>query len=135
MKIMNEIVMNVEDLLSRFTGLDGINIHKLTGSMLSHNISKTSAIRMYGLFPVNHWLIEDGMLEIFINSPKTIRWRGQEVSCLFYQNNDETSYKFDFGDGELVNEDGEEYFIHCELNNDNNNWNYVFEFWFENDFL
>lgn len=45
--------------------------------------------------------------------------------------NDDTSFVLDIGDGELIDKDGNSYFIHCEYNCDNGMWHYVFEIWFE----
>ena len=47
--------------------------------------------------------------------------------------NDDTSFALDIGDGELVDKNGNSYFIHCEYNCDNGMWHYIFEIWFEND--
>lgn len=49
--------------------------------------------------------------------------------------NDKDSFALDIGDGELVNKDGEPYFIHCEYNRQNGIWHYVFEIWFDDDFI
>lgn len=45
--------------------------------------------------------------------------------------NDDTSFALDIGDGELVDKNGDSYFIHCEYNCDNGLWHYVFQVWFE----
>ena len=62
-----------------------------------------------------------------------INWvDGRKFKCNSYWN-DDTSFALDIGDGELVDENGEPYFIHCEYNFDNGKWHYIFEIWFEND--
>ena len=57
---------------------------------------------------------------------------GKKIKCHSYWN-DNTSFALDIGDGELVDKDGNSYFIHCEYNCDDGIWNYIFEIWFEND--
>lgn len=62
-----------------------------------------------------------------------IDWgNGRKFKCNSYWN-DDTSFALDIGDGELIDKDGNSYFIHCEYNRDNGMWHYVFEIWFEND--
>lgn len=62
-----------------------------------------------------------------------IDWgNGRKFKCNSYWN-DNTSFALDVGDGELVDKDGNSYFIHCEYNCDDGTWHYVFEIWFEND--
>lgn len=62
-----------------------------------------------------------------------IDWgNGRKFKCNSYWN-DNTSFVLDVGDGELVDKDGNLYFIHCEYNCNNGMWHYVFEIWFEND--
>lgn len=60
-----------------------------------------------------------------------IMWdESRKYKCFSYWN-DDTSFALDIGDGELKNDDGEDYFIHCEHNCDDGVWHYVFEIWFE----
>ena len=63
-----------------------------------------------------------------------IEWDdGRKLKCNPYWN-DDTSFALDIGDGQLADKDGENYFIHCEYNRDDEiSWHYVFEIWFEND--
>ena len=62
-----------------------------------------------------------------------IDWgNGRKFKCNSYWN-DDTSFALDIGDGELIDKDGNSYFIHCEYNCDNGIWYYIFEIWFEND--
>lgn len=57
---------------------------------------------------------------------------GRKFKCHPYWN-DDTSFALDIGDGELIDKEGNSYFIHCEYNCDNGMWHYIFEIWFEND--
>lgn len=62
-----------------------------------------------------------------------IDWgNGRKFKCNSYWN-DDISFALDIGDGELIDKDGNSYFIHCEYNCDNGIWYYIFEIWFEND--
>ena len=62
-----------------------------------------------------------------------IDWgNGRILKCNPYWN-DDTSFALDISDGELTDKDGNDYFIHCEYNCDDEIWYYVFEIWFEND--
>lgn len=62
-----------------------------------------------------------------------IDWgNGRKFKCNSYWN-DDTSFALDIGDGELIDKEGNPYFIHCEYNCDNEMWHYVFEIWFEDD--
>jgi hypothetical protein len=62
-----------------------------------------------------------------------IDWgNGRKFRCNSYWN-DDTSFALDIGDGELIDKDGNSYFVHCEYNCNNGMWHYVFEIWFEND--
>lgn len=73
--------------------------------------------------------LEDGQLCLL----DEIDWGdGRKFKYKFYWN-DNTSFALDIGDGEFTGKDGEEYFIHCEYNNDNGMWHYVFEVWSKND--
>ena len=48
-----------------------------------------------------------------------IDWgNGRKFKCNSYWN-DDTSFALDIGDGELIDKDGNSYFIHCEYNCDN----------------
>ena len=57
---------------------------------------------------------------------------GRTLKCNLYWN-DDVSFALDIGDGELTDVDEEDYFIHCEYNCDNGEWDYLLEIWFEND--
>lgn len=57
---------------------------------------------------------------------------GRIFKCNAYWN-DHTSFALDIGDGELIDKNGDDYFIHCECNCYDGTWYYVFEIWFEND--
>ena len=45
--------------------------------------------------------------------------------------NDNNSFAMDIGDGELIDKNGDSYFIHCEYNCDCGMWHYIFQIWFE----
>lgn len=48
-----------------------------------------------------------------------IDWgNGRKLKCHPYWN-DDVSFALDIGDGELVDKEGNQYFIHCEYNCDN----------------
>lgn len=57
---------------------------------------------------------------------------GKILKCNAYWN-DETSLALDIGDGELTDDEGNDYFIHCEYNYDNEEWTLIFEIWFKDD--
>lgn len=62
-----------------------------------------------------------------------IYWgNGKTYGCNSYWN-DDASFAMDIGDGELVDKEGNPYFIHCEYNCNNRQWDFVVEIWFDND--
>ena len=64
--------------------------------------------------------------------PKKIKFRDKEI---FYNYHwiDENTFIFDFGDGEFVDSEEHDYFIHFEYHLDNDKW--IVEIWWEDDNL
>ena len=61
---------------------------------------------------------------------ETIKFRNEEVSCMYgWLDND--TFGFDFGDGEFVDSEGDDYFIHIEYHVTDNKW--IVEIWWEDD--
>lgn len=77
---------------------------------------------MGNLIDVNSKNNESPMVNIF----------GKELSYNVYWN-DNFSFAVDIGDGELKNKNGDNYFIHCECNCDDNICHGLFEIWFDKD--
>ena len=46
---------------------------------------------------------------------------------------DDVTFRFDFGDGRFVDDDGEPYFIHCEYHVDADK--FIFEVWWEENYI
>mgnify|MGYP003330708417 CR=1 FL=1 len=67
-----------------------------------------------------------------MNFDKYICFRNQNLHYGFEIVGDEF-VRFDFGDGELKDEDDDNYFIHVEHHLDTDEW--VFEYWYEHDVL
>ncbi len=63
---------------------------------------------------------------------KTVSFMGKQYH---YDGNyiDDATYIFDFGDGEMADEDGDNMFIHMEYHGDEDRW--VTEVWFDDDYL
>lgn len=61
---------------------------------------------------------------------ETIKFRNEEVSCMYGWSDDDT-FRFDFGDGEFVDSEENDYFIHFEYHISDNKW--IVEIWWEDD--
>lgn len=62
------------------------------------------------------------------NVMNTYPFRGKQLSYDLHWLDDFT-FIFDFGDGDLYDEDGDSYFIHCEYHTDDDT--FEFEIWYE----
>lgn len=64
----------------------------------------------------------------------TVYFNGKNVKyCSSGWRDDDNVFLFDFGDGELVDNDGDSYFIHLEYYEERNEWRE--EIWWEDEYL
>ena len=64
----------------------------------------------------------------------TVKFNNQTVGYVFsgWRDDDEV-FLFDFGDSELVDRDGDDYYVHLEYHSEENRW--VEEIWWEDEYL